>query len=109
MVRRWLVRLLAGDLLWDAWYQGFSEAVSALRRNAPHRDPARDEFFRWLGRRLDHHDENYHKHQWTPHLRDIVETERAEARMIFFELVNIIRRHHGQSAVYPPKEPTTRD
>ncbi|GEM_PF-3734190 len=99
MVRDWLLRRLCHHRLRLAWYVGFREglAAQAERRKA---DPALVEFREWLGHRLDCHDKNFERSELATTTRDLIKTERAEARMIYYHLIDVIRRHHGKAAIY---------
>ncbi len=99
MVRDWLLRRLCHHRLRLAWFVGYREglAVQAVRREA---DPALAEFREWLEHRLDHHDKKFERSEWATNTRDLIKTERAEARMIYYHLIDVIRRHHGKATIY---------
>ena len=95
MICDWLLRRLCHRRIRLAWYVGFRDGL-AVRREP---DPALVEFREWLGHRLDRHDRNFKRSEWATNTRDLIKTERAEARMIYYRLIDIIRRHHGKADI----------
>ena len=100
MIREWLVRKLGGQWIDRGYVVAMGNRLGGHR---PERlDPALVEFLQWLGQRLDRHDENFKRQPFATPIRDLVKTERAEARTIHRQLIAIITRHHGRNAAYPP-------